>query len=149
MKFLVTAVAISKNTRRRVGKSWTEVVDTDKDLGFMRCGDDPRRVEETYQRKRGYPWMTEDVKVVDVRPAPFVETVALREHGEQVFRVVVNGRIASPRWMMKGPADAYRDAVANGKRSPEFSGEKTHRLDCECADCQMARANTLPSGRKE
>jgi hypothetical protein len=36
------------------------------------------------------------------------------------WRVVYDGKFTTPRFNAKGPADAYRDAIARGERQPEF-----------------------------
>lgn len=60
MKFLITFVPVSRHSRRRTGKSKTEVIDTTqppwKDLHI----DSPARMEAVYEASN-------DVKVVDVR----------------------------------------------------------------------------------
>lgn len=67
MKFAVTAVAISRATRRRMGKARTEIVDTDGDPRFQGCVT-PLQVEETYENSWNKITDTLDlVKVVDVR----------------------------------------------------------------------------------
>lgn len=55
-----------------------------------------------------------------------VEVIALRERLSPgttvpVYRVAYNGKICSPSWLDKGPAEAYRDALQRGERQPEFS----------------------------
>lgn len=64
MKFLVTAVTLSRETRRRRGKARTEVIDTDT-LDAYRGFTDPMDVEDRYEALHDVG--AEFVKVVDVR----------------------------------------------------------------------------------
>ena len=78
MKFAVTAVPISRETRRRVGKARTEVVDTEKNKLF-RYEDrishyegpmtEPLQVEQKYESFWNdlNPQSPHIVKVIDVR----------------------------------------------------------------------------------
>lgn len=68
MKFAVTAVAISRSTRRRVGKSRVEIIDTIDNLLFKECHT-PKDVEEKYEAFWNdlNPNSPDTVKVVDVR----------------------------------------------------------------------------------
>lgn len=59
MLFKVTAVPISKRTRRRNGKAFSTVIDTERDIGFRDCLS-PGRIERRFELVR-------DAKVVDVR----------------------------------------------------------------------------------
>lgn len=68
MKFAVTAVTMSRRTRRRVGKAKVEIVDTSKDV-FYGGTSNPTIVERLYEQF----WndcntdTVDVVKVVDVR----------------------------------------------------------------------------------
>jgi len=68
MKFAVTAVAISRRTRRRMGKAKTEVIDTAHNELFMQL-EDPKEIEEAYEHWWNClnPNSPDTVKVVDVR----------------------------------------------------------------------------------
>jgi hypothetical protein len=68
MKFIVTAVAISRKTRRRVGKARTEVIDTATNTMFDGVTD-ASAVEVRYEAfwNDVNPDSPDIVKVVDVR----------------------------------------------------------------------------------
>jgi hypothetical protein len=68
MKFAVTAVAMSRATRRRVGKARVEVIDTKDNLMF-RTSKTPADVEAVYESFWNdlNPNSEDVVKVVDVR----------------------------------------------------------------------------------
>jgi hypothetical protein len=68
MKYAVTAVAISRRTRRRVGKARVEIIDTSQNELFARC-DGPQSVERVYETFWNdlNPNSPDTVKVVDVR----------------------------------------------------------------------------------
>jgi hypothetical protein len=70
MKFLVTAVTLSRLTRRRRGKARTEVIDTLTDLRYRVTRDgapitEPKDVERCYEHL--HEEFGQIVKVVDVR----------------------------------------------------------------------------------
>ena len=65
MKFQITYVQMSRQTRKRIGKSITESINTDVDkraLGARTPADVERRFEGFYKKNSDY-----DMKVVDVR----------------------------------------------------------------------------------
>lgn len=67
MKFLITAIAMMRDTRRRAGKAWTEVIDTDVHEPY-RGKETPHAVETAYENQ--LPDTSKIVvKVVDVREA--------------------------------------------------------------------------------
>jgi hypothetical protein len=68
MKFAVTAVAISRSTRRRVGKANVEVIDTVHNQLFMQLTD-PKEIEAAYEAFWNdlNPSSPDTVKVIDVR----------------------------------------------------------------------------------
>jgi len=62
MKFILTVVPMSRATRRRVGKSYTEIVEVPD-------GSLPLSIEEKYEAERNQSPSSTVVKVIDVRPA--------------------------------------------------------------------------------
>lgn len=44
----------------------------------------------------------------------------LRLGGEPVWKVRWGGRVCSPEWQERGPAEAYLSALRNGTRKPEY-----------------------------
>lgn len=68
MKFAVTAVPISRNTRRRVGKARVEIIDTSQNEMFANC-DTAQSIERVYESfwNNTNPHSSDIVKVVDVR----------------------------------------------------------------------------------
>lgn len=68
MKFQVTGVAISRVTRRRCGKSFTDIVDTSKDPRFAGT-EIPILVEKMYELDWDvtHPESHTEVKIIDVR----------------------------------------------------------------------------------
>ncbi len=52
------------------------------------------------------------------------EVVCVRELGVTAWRVIWRGRLCSPVWLARGPADAYLDALRRGTRSPEFQHKR-------------------------
>jgi hypothetical protein len=44
------------------------------------------------------------------------------------FRVKVDGRLTTPTWSQKGPAQAYADAINRGQREPEFERAARARI---------------------
>ena len=69
MKFKVTAVSISRRTRRRCGKARVEIIDTATNPMFGGTTE-PSAVEARYEAfwNATNPTSSEIVKVVDVRP---------------------------------------------------------------------------------
>jgi hypothetical protein len=59
MTFLLTAVPMSRRTRRRIGKSFTAVVDADAKFPFS--------VEQKFERDYAIEHPQEIAKVIDVR----------------------------------------------------------------------------------
>lgn len=57
MKYLVTALAMTQDTRRRMGKSWTEIVESERG---------PYSVELHYEREFNITRPNETCKVIDV-----------------------------------------------------------------------------------
>lgn len=70
MKFAVTAVSVSRRTRRRCGKARVEIVDTSSNPIFGGVTE-PEAVEARYEAFWNHtnPDSPTVVKVVDVRPA--------------------------------------------------------------------------------
>lgn len=68
MKFAVTAITISRMTRRRMGKSRVELVDTDSQILFQKTKD-PLVVEQVFEKfyNELHPRSHGLVKVIDVR----------------------------------------------------------------------------------
>jgi hypothetical protein len=68
MKFAVTAVAISRRSRRRVGKARTEMIDTQTNKLFRHCRA-PKDIEARYESFWNdlNPNSRDIVKVVDIR----------------------------------------------------------------------------------
>jgi len=59
MRYLVTAVPISRTTRRRIGKAMTEIIDTTVNKYYKGCNS-PTSIERVYEGLNA-------AKVVDVR----------------------------------------------------------------------------------
>lgn len=68
MKFAVTAVSMSRRTRRRIGKSRVEIIDTKENQLFWGLSE-PEDIEKKYQAFWNdlNPQSPEIVKVLDVR----------------------------------------------------------------------------------
>ncbi len=68
MRFQITAVQMSRTTRRRCGKAYTEVIDTETQEDYDGV-ETPREAEVMYQRawEKNHPGSHTDCKVVDVR----------------------------------------------------------------------------------
>src|SRR5687767_13301384 len=62
MKFILTVVPMSRATRRRVGKSYTDIVEAHE-------GSLPLSVEGEYEAEHNQSPSSTVVKVIDVRPA--------------------------------------------------------------------------------
>lgn len=69
MKFIVTAVPISRATRRRVGKARTEIIDTSLCAPCFAGLKDPVEVERAFEAhwNDAEPTSRDIIKVVDVR----------------------------------------------------------------------------------
>lgn len=48
------------------------------------------------------------------------DVFAVRDGGESVWLVSFDGRVCSPSWREKGPAQAYLEALKAGARAPEY-----------------------------
>ncbi len=73
MRYLITAVAMTRQTRRRAGKSWTQVIDTDLDAEYGEAllkaepEDALLTVEQVFEGKQDLMSAGEVTKVIDVR----------------------------------------------------------------------------------
>jgi len=91
MKFAITSITMSTNTRRRMGKATTTVVDNDAaDRLFQGCTT-PHQVELRYEELHNAGMDVKGVKVVDIKQLTHLPPERNREEQDHNISVLQKG----------------------------------------------------------